>query len=125
LNGANGYTGATNVSKGHYKLERRSAYGTNSAVTLTNSAILNLNSNDNTIGSLAGGVGSSVTLGTATLTISNANINNPFYGTISGAGNLVLTGGTLSLMKTNSFLGTTTIQGGSTLNTFDLGATSS
>ena len=122
LNGLNNYTGATNVTGGTMQAGSTSAFGTNSAVTLTNSAVLDLDSNNITIGSLAGGVGSTVTLGTATLTINNANINNPFYGVISGAGNLDLTGGTLSLMKTNTYLGTTTVQGGSTLNTLDLGS---
>ncbi len=126
LSGPNEYSGFTLVNGGTLRAGSSSAFGVGSAVNLfASTSILDLNSQSLTIGSLSGNVGSSVTLGTGTLTISNGNAQTPVYGIISGAGNLHLKGGTLTLMKTNTYTGTTTIQNGSTLNTIDLGGSSS
>jgi fibronectin-binding autotransporter adhesin len=86
---------------------------------------LDLNNYDHTIKSLSGGTDTEVALGTATLTISAASQETPFYGVISGTGDLLVTGGSFASMGTNTFTGTTTMQGGGTLNTITLGSTSS
>jgi autotransporter-associated beta strand protein len=99
------------------------------------SGVLNLNGNNETIGSLAdrtGGTGTagSVLLGTGTLTISPTSGSTTFSGVISGGGNLVKTGsGTQVLAGNNTYTGTTTISGGTltisrTGSTGKLGGTS-
>ncbi len=125
VTGANGYTGATNVLKGTLRAGSVASLGTNSSFTISTGATLDIDSYNVSIGSLAGDVGSFVSLGSGILTITNSDAQTPFYGVISGPGSIVLTGGTLTLMKTNSYTGTTTVQGGTTLNTLSLGATSS
>jgi fibronectin-binding autotransporter adhesin len=125
LGGANGYTGATNVKVGTLQAGSTTAFGSNSAVTVFEGATLDLNSNSLSIQSLAGDTGSFVTLGSGSLTISGANANTPFYGVVSGTGNVLITGGTQNFMGTNTYNGTTTIQSGVTLNTVNLGSTTS
>ncbi|WP_168171904.1 PKD-like domain-containing protein [Algoriphagus sp. A40] len=125
LSGANTYTGATIVNNGTLRAGAGpQAFGVNSAVTLANTAgaILDLNGNNNTIGSLAGGgaTGGNVTLGTGTLTLGNNNSSTTYAGVISGTGGITKTGtGTLTLSGVNTFTGSTTIS----LGTLQLGAT--
>ena len=85
-----------------------------SAVLLkTANAVLDLNGNSETIGSLAGVTGSKVTLLGGTLTAGGNNATTNFAGVISGGGSLVKNGGgTLTLGSTNSLNGFTTISGG-------------
>ena len=125
LSGANTYTGATAVNAGTLQAGVTTlAFGTNSAVTLANTAgvVLDLNGFNNTIGSLTGGgtTGGNITLGTATLTIGSNNTSPAAYaGVISGTGGLTKNGtGTLILAGDNSYSGTTTISVG----TIKLGA---
>ncbi len=125
LTGANGYTGGTNILAGTIQAGSTASLGTNSSFNISAGATLNLNNFTVSIQSLAGNIGSFVNLGSGTLTVTGGSAQNPFYGVISGSGNLSLTGGTLSLMKTNTYTGTTSIQGGSSLNTVNLGSTSS
>lgn len=77
---------------------------------------LDLNGNDNTLKTLSGNQYTSVTLGSATLTVTGASTNLPIYGPVSGTGNLVVPSGTFPLMAANTYSGTTTIQDGGTLN---------
>jgi len=55
LSGANTYTGATRINSGTLRLGAANAVGASSAVTVAGGATFNLNSNSDTIGSLAGG----------------------------------------------------------------------
>ncbi|MFO0821305.1 MAG: autotransporter-associated beta strand repeat-containing protein [Pirellulales bacterium] len=92
------------------------------AVNITSSgAQLDLNDTNQSIGSLSGVAGSSVSLGNATLTIGNDNGSTVFAGGISdGGGASANVGGKLSklglgaltLSYTNSYTGATTVSGG-------------
>ena len=125
LNGTSTYNGTTTVNAGTLKAGSTQAFGSNSAVTLANTAgaILDLNSNSNSIGSLTGGgaSGGNVTLGSATLTVGGDNTSPAAYaGVISGtSGALTKNGtGTLTLSNFNTFTGGTTVNGGNlTLST--------
>ncbi|MFP5041802.1 autotransporter-associated beta strand repeat-containing protein [Parasediminibacterium sp. JCM 36343] len=123
LSGANTYTGATTINAGTLQAGNTAALGSNSAVSLANTAgaILNITGFSNSIGSLTGGggTGGNVTLGSAALTIGGDNTSPAaFAGLISGSsGSIVKTGtGTLTLSNaSNSYTGTTTINGGTLL----------
>ncbi len=93
-------------------------------VTVSSTAILDLNSNDNAVGSLGSTAGAQVLLGTATLTVNHGSAQVPFYGVISGTGNLVVETDGLALLGTNTYLGSTTIKEGGHLALLTLGSTS-
>ncbi len=118
LAGTNTYTGATIISSGTLQAGSTQSFGVGSAVTLANvaGAILDLNSKNNTIGSLTGGgpTGGNITLGSGILTVGADNTSPAAYGgAISGTGGLTKTGtGTLTLGGTNSYAGATSINAG-------------
>ena len=117
LSGANTYSGATTVSSGTLQAGIPNAFGSNSAVTLANTAgaVLNLANFNNTIGSLNGGgtTGGNVILGSAILTTGALNTPDAFAGAISGTGGLTKTGnGTMNLAGTNTYSGATIVSGG-------------
>ncbi|MEI6712446.1 MAG: autotransporter-associated beta strand repeat-containing protein [Verrucomicrobiota bacterium] len=118
LSGTNTYTGATSITAGSLKAGvATSAFGSNSAVSLTNVAgvLLDLNGFDTTIGSLSGGgtTGGSVALGVGTLTVGGDATNTAFGGVITGAGAVIKTGaGTLTLTGAQTYTGITTINSG-------------
>ena len=117
LSGVNTYTGPTFVAAGVMQAGSTSAFGSNSAVTLSNVAgvVLNLNNYNNTIDSLNGGgaSGGNLTLGTATLTIGAANGSGTFSGLITGSGGITKTGsGTETFTAVNSYTGLTIVSGG-------------
>jgi len=128
LSGANsGYPGLTQISGGTLRAGSTTAFGsgnTSGIDVITAGATCDLNGNSMSIGSLSGNVGTFVTLGAATLTLTNPTADHPFYGTISGAGGITVTAGSLALMKPNTYMGVTTLQGGGTLDTLTLGSTS-
>jgi autotransporter-associated beta strand protein len=116
------------------------AFGTTSAISLANigpttfstytstGAVLDMNNNSNSIGSLAGGgtSGGNVYLEGATLTIGGNNTNTTYAGGISGAtgGSLIKVGtGTQTLSGTSTYTGSTTVSGGTLLVTGTLSAT--
>jgi autotransporter-associated beta strand protein len=84
------------------------------AVNITTSgAKLDLNGNNQTIGSLAGVTGSLVSLGNGVLTSGGNNTSTIFAGVISGSGGIAKTGtGTLTMSGSNTYQGTTSVQGG-------------
>lgn len=131
LNGTNNYSGTTIVDGATLEAgTSTSAFGT-STIHITNDGTLNLNGNNNSIASLAGSFGTNVFLSTnsagGTLTITDGSVNDAFYGVIANqgtqAGSLAITTGTVTLMEPNTYTGTTTLSGASTLNTFSLGTT--
>ena len=120
LLGANTYTGATIVNGGTLQAGEAAggtAFGALSAVTLADvgGTTLNLNSFDQTIGSLDGGgaTGGNVMLGSATLTTGGNGGNTMFGGAIEGTGALVKVGaGTQALTGASTYTGGTTISAG-------------
>ncbi len=85
-----------------------------SAVDITGSgAALDLNGNDQVIGSLNGVSGSKVILGTGNLTLGGNNTSTTFAGNISGTGGVTKVGsGTQTLSGSNSYSGATTVKAG-------------
>ena len=83
------------------------------AVNITGSgATLDLNNFSQTVGSLSGVAGSSVLLGTGTLTI-GGNSSTTFSGVISGIGGIIKNGtGTLTLTDAKTFSGAVNLNGG-------------
>jgi autotransporter-associated beta strand protein len=84
------------------------------AVNITvGGATLDLNSINQTIGSLTGVAGSSVLLGSGTLTLGGNGTSTTFSGNISGTGGIIKNGGgTFTLAGSNTYGGTTSINGG-------------
>jgi fibronectin-binding autotransporter adhesin len=117
---ANTYSGGdTTINAGTLKLSGSGRLPSTTAVTLANTpgAVLDLNSNSQTIGSLTGGgnVGGNILLGSATLTVGNTS-NTNYSGIISGTGAVVKQGsGSLILggSSSNTYSGTTTVNAGS------------
>jgi len=112
LSGANTYTGATNVSNGILQAGAANVFGSSSAVTV-NSSTLDLNNFNQSIGSLAGDVGGTITLGTATLTLGSDNTTKIHDGLITGTGGVTKVGtGIQYLTGQNTFTGTTRVEAG-------------
>ena len=111
LSGSSIYTGATSVNAGTLQAGAVNAFSPFSAFTVASGATLDLNSFNQTIGSLAGA--GSATLGSAMLTTGNDNTSTTFSGTISGTGSLTKIGsGTLMLTGINTYSGRTAVNGG-------------
>jgi autotransporter-associated beta strand protein len=110
--GANTYTDATNVNAGTLRVGSASNKLPDAgAVTVAGGATLDLNSFNETVGSIAGA--GNITLGSATLTSGGNNASTAFSGAISGTGGLTKLGtGTLTLSGNNSYSGATTISAG-------------
>ena len=123
LTGNNTYTGATQVLAGTLQAGALNAFGNLSATTVAAGATLDLNSFNQTIGSLAGA--GSVTLGAATLTTGGDNTGTLFSGVIAGTGGLTKAGlGTLTLTGTNTYAGATMIAAGTLIVNGSLAASS-
>lgn len=122
LGGTNTFTGPVTISAGILTFTQSNSIANCSALTLANTAgvSLQLNSTNQTVGSLSGGgtTGGNIVLGANTLSI-NQTAATSYAGTITGAGNISLTtnsNNTLSLTSINStYTGTTSINGGSLL----------
>jgi autotransporter-associated beta strand protein len=107
---ANTYTGDTVVGQGTLQLSGSGRIADGSRVVVSNGATMNFNSISDTVEGLSGA--GAVSLGSATLTLSNIGTDT-FSGVISGTGGIVKTGaGTQVLSGANTYAGTTTIGGG-------------
>jgi fibronectin-binding autotransporter adhesin len=128
LSGANTFTGATTISAGTLVLTGGAALANSGAIVLDASdATLSVVTSE-TIGSLAGVAGSTVTLSSgATLTTGGNHASTTFSGIISGAGALTKTGaGTFTLSGVNTYTGPTTISAGTlSVATLDFGGAAS
>lgn len=106
----NTYTGTTTVNAGSLQINANNAGPASSAVTLAASgATLNVNNYSTAIGLLAGADGSTVTLGSGSLSAGGNNGSTTFSGTITGAGGSFTKTGTGSLILNGS--GANTLSG--------------
>ncbi len=111
LSGTNSYSGSTTISSGTLQLGAAAALPSGTSVSLSSGATFDLNSNIQTIAELSGS-GGSVTLGTATLTVGDANTTS-YAGTITGAGGLTKQGaGQLTVSAGPAYSGTTNVTAG-------------
>ena len=108
LEGANTYTGATSVLEGTLIARNDTALGTIAGGTsVADAATLQLENN--------------ISIGMETLTVTgsgrllNASGTNTYGGLIQGTGNVEVSGGRLTLTKTNTYTGDTTVASGTTL----------
>lgn len=116
IGGVNSYTGATTIASGTTRAATIKAFSTGGAMIVAGGALLDLNSFDQTVGSLAGA--GNIALGSAALTTNGNNGNTIFDGAISGAGSLVKTGsGALTLTGANTYSGGTTVSDGDLIGT--------
>jgi outer membrane autotransporter protein len=114
LSAANNYAGTTAITAGTLQLSG----GTNrlpvsTALSMSNSAIFDLNGQNQTIASLSSASAlTSITLGSGTLSV-NQSTNTTYAGSISGTGGLTKLGvGTLLLSGDNTYSGATTVGAG-------------
>ncbi len=110
LSGTNSYTGPTIVTAGTLTAGSASAFGNNSAVTVT--GVMDISAFSNSIGSLSGAGG--VTLGANTLTIGGNNENTAYSGIMAGTNGLFTKTGTgiLTLTGTSTFTGVPNLNAG-------------
>ena len=103
------YAGETLIQAGILALTGAGAVGNSSRVVANGTFdIAGITAGGTGIQRLAGSGG--VTLGTKTLTITNAN--DTFSGVISGTGGLTITGGMQTFSGVNTYTGATTVSGG-------------
>lgn len=119
LSGQNTYTGGTIVTGGTLSAGAANTLPVGQAVSVGASGTLDLAGYNQSISTLSGA--GSTTLGSAALTLSNAN--GTYAGVISGAGSLRVTGGTEILTGANTYTGGTTIASGATLRVGNGGTT--
>ena len=118
LSGVNTYTGATNVTGGTLALSGGGSIAQSSLVTVGAGSAATFDISGTSFGAsivgLAGDSNGIVTLGSKTLTITNASPVNIFSGAINGSGGLTVTGGGSYqvLDGTNGYTGVTTINSG-------------
>ena len=106
LAGNSTYTGATNINSGTMRMGIANALSSTTAVTVASGATFDLNSFNQTIGSLAGA--GSVTLGSAALTAGGNNGSTAYSGVMSGIGSFTKAGiGTMILGGSNTYTGAT------------------
>ncbi|MFN4197701.1 MAG: beta strand repeat-containing protein, partial [Flavobacterium sp.] len=124
LSGTNTYTGQTNVTGGTLQLSGSGTLGNNSDIRISTGASLNLNGVNAAVRSIAeAGVNNSgtINLGSATLTINGGWSGDIFQNSISGSGSIIKNGsGLLDVFGTQSYTGTTTINGGTFRSNVDL-----
>jgi outer membrane autotransporter protein len=111
LGAVNTYSGATTISEGTLATAVANALSTSTAVTVATNAALDLQGNNQSIGSLTGN--GTVSLGAALLTTGSDNTSTVFGGSISGSGGLTKTGtGRFELTGDSLYSGATNINGG-------------
>ena len=117
LSGSNNYGGPTVVAAGKLQASGGNAIGDGSALSVANvaGAVIELQSGNETAGSLGGGGanGGLVALNNNTLTVGGDHTPTAFAGTITGSGGLTKNGsGTMTLSGVNTYTGTTTVNEG-------------
>lgn len=117
LSNVNTFSGGTTVNGGTLSLSAAGSLPANRNVTLANSALVNLNDNDQSIGGLSGSSSSSAidlgVLDTTVLTVGNLATTSSFSGVIQGAGNLTKTStGNFTITGANTYSGGTLVSAG-------------
>ncbi|MBU3624539.1 autotransporter-associated beta strand repeat-containing protein, partial [Polynucleobacter sp. AP-Latsch-80-C2] len=107
LSGVNTYTGPTTISSGASLALSGSGTIESSAVVANGNLNISAASGGISIPTLSGASTGTVTLGSNTLSLSNASTT--FGGVIGGNGGLTINAGNLILSNTNNYIGTTTI----------------
>ena len=111
LSGSNTYSGTTTISAGNLLLEKINALPTNTTLSVSLGAVLNLQGYNAQVGSLAGA--GDVQLGSGIFTAGGNGTTTTFSGITSGTGGLTKTGaGTLTLSGSNSYTGATLVSAG-------------
>jgi autotransporter-associated beta strand protein len=112
LTGTNIYTGVTTIGAGTLALTGTGSIAASTQLNLVNSGVtfdISGTTAGASIVSLKGVSGSNVNLGTQTLTITNGNALDIYYGAIGGSGGLTAMGGFAMLGGTNTYTGVTNI----------------
>lgn len=111
LSGANTHSGATTVSAGTLSLGADNVLPNSAALTVASGATVNFNDHSDTIGSLTGA--GDVALGSGTLTLGGNNASTTYGGELSGTGSVIKTGtGTWTLTGDNIYTGTLSVSVG-------------
>jgi autotransporter-associated beta strand protein len=122
LGGQNNYSGATTVTNnGTLNLMIANAIAPSSAVAV-NAGNINLNGYSQIFNNFSGANQTgSLPLGGATLTINtSSNSLSTFFSPLTGSGSVVINGtGTESLLGLNSFTGSTTVNGGTLIESYE------
>ena len=104
----NTYTGGTTISAGLLQLGTGGSLSSAGALTIIGGTF-DLNGHTQTVGTLSGASGA-IQLGSGSLTVTMANIDDAFSGVITGTGSLTKAGiATLTLNGTNTYSGGTTL----------------
>ena len=119
LSGANGFTGALNVTGGTTNLNNTSAVTSANNLSISGGATVNVNFN-NAAGTLTGTAGTTLNLNGATLTVNESSTGSIFAGALGGgAGGLILNGTSaapLTLSGTSTtYTGVNTVNSGALL----------
>ncbi|WP_404273923.1 autotransporter outer membrane beta-barrel domain-containing protein [Yersinia rochesterensis] len=115
-NATNNYTGATWVRSGSLRLDANSALGQTSQLAMSNATAVDLNGTQQTVGQLTTETGSTLNFNNGKLAVTNGG---QVDGALSGAGELALSGGTLSVTQGNSgFTASTDIASGATAHLY-------
>ncbi len=104
-NAINDYTGETHVQSGTLRAESDNALGQTSKLNLADTTGFDLNGKTQTLGALNGAAGSTLNVNGGTLNVSNGGTS---AGTLTGAGQVNVTGGTLAVQGANSDLNAST-----------------
>jgi len=116
LTGANLYSGTTNINAGTLQAGAANTLSSGSAITVAAGALLDLNGNNQTIGSVAGAGNIAFGNANAILNTGGNNASTTVSGVVSGVGILNKTGtGTMILTANNSFDGNVNVNGGTFL----------
>ncbi|WP_027275843.1 autotransporter-associated beta strand repeat-containing protein, partial [Leminorella grimontii] len=111
-NAASDYLGATDVNSGTVVLITDNGFGKTSSLNMQSGSGVDLNGNAQTVGQLNTAATSMLNLNGGELTVTDGG---QVDGNLSGAGQLTLTGNTLTLSQNSSgFTGTTNINAGAT-----------
>ncbi len=111
LSGANTYTGTTTISGGTLAAGAGNVISTSSVVDVASGASFNLANFNQSVGGVTGA--GNVTLGNGTLTIGGAGLFGTYSGAMTGTGALVKAGAAESMFSgVSTFSGGTTVQAG-------------